>query len=176
MKLLLALTAIGVAAAPALQAQAPANPVVTSSREIFDRQQKFILAAAEEMPADKYTFKPTATQWTYGKTIAHIVGGNTHVCAMLTTTPVPATIKAEESDSKEVLNTQLKASFDYCAKALDSLQDSQLGDPITFFGGRKTVRARALMELTIDVVDHYSQMAGYLRLNNLVPPSAAPRK
>ena len=81
---------------------------------------EFIWAAAEEMPADKYTFKPTATQWTYGKTIAHIVGGNTHVCAMLTTTPVPATIKAEESDSKEVLNTQLKASFDYCAKALDS--------------------------------------------------------
>ena len=176
MKLLFALTLIGVAASPALLAQAPVNPVVTSAREIFDRQQKFILAAAEEMPADKYTFKPTATQWTYGKTIAHIVEGNSHVCAMLGDISPSSIPAVKETDSKEALGTALKASFDYCAKTLDTLQDAKLGDSITFFGGRKTVRARALLELTIDVVDHYSQMAGYLRLNNLVPPSAAPRK
>jgi hypothetical protein len=70
----------------------------------------------------------------------------------------------------------LKASFDYCAKALDRLQDLQLGDPITYFGGIKKPRARALVELTDDLEDHYSQLAGYLRLNGMLPPSVAPNK
>ena len=176
MKLFTALTFASLAVSSALYAQAPASPVVSSAREIFDRQQKFILAAAEEMPADKYSFKPTAAQWTYGKTIAHIVEGNSHVCAMLGDTPPSGIPAVKESDSKEALGTAVNASFDYCAKTLDTLQDAKLADTVTFFGGRKVPRARALLELTIDVVDHYSQMAGYLRLNNLVPPSAAPRK
>ncbi len=177
MKLLIALSfAVVTAATPALLAQSPANPVVASAREIFDRQAKFIIAAAEEMPADKYGFQPTKTQWTYGKTVAHIVEGNSHVCAMLGTLPMSSVPAVKETDSKEALGAALKVSFDYCAKTLDTLQDSQLGDTVTFFGGRKTPRARALLELAIDVADHYSQMAGMLRLNGLVPPSAAPRK
>jgi hypothetical protein len=56
------------------------------------------------------------------------------------------------------------------------LKDSQLGETVTFFRGARVPRARALFELTGDLEDHYSQMAGYLRLNNLTPPSAQPRK
>jgi hypothetical protein len=72
--------------------------------------------------------------------------------------------------------TALKSSFEFCSKSLDIVTDAKLADPITFFGGRKTTRARALLELDIDVTDHYSQMAGYLRLNGLLPPSAQPKK
>ncbi|MEO6802037.1 MAG: hypothetical protein ABI197_02195, partial [Granulicella sp.] len=70
----------------------------------------------------------------------------------------------------------VKASFGYCDQALANLQDAQLGDTITFFRGAKKPRARALLELTGDLEDHYSQMAGYLRMNHLIPPSAAPAK
>jgi uncharacterized damage-inducible protein DinB len=177
MKLLIALSFAVVATADtatpqALLDQSSANPVVASAREIFDREAKFIVAAAEEMPADKYGFQPTKRQWTYGKTIAHIVEGKSHVCAMLGTLPATSVPAVKETDSKEALGTALKASFDYCAKTLDTLQDPQLGNTVTFFGGGKTPRARALLELAIDVADHYSQMAGMLRLNNLEPPSA----
>ena len=54
------------------------------------------------------------------------------------------------------------------------LTDSKLGDTITFFRGAKVPRARALVEITGDLMDHYSQMAGYLRASGLLPPSAAP--
>jgi len=57
---------------------------------------------------------------------------------------------------------------------LAGLKDSRLGDTITYFRGARVPRARALIELTDDLEDHYSQMAGYLRLNNLLPPSATP--
>jgi len=70
----------------------------------------------------------------------------------------------------------VKASFDFCSQALANLQDSKLGDTVNFFGGRKVPRARALIELTDDLEDHYSQLASYLRLNGMVPPSVKPAK
>lgn len=151
------------------------NPVVASSREIFDAQSKFMMAAADEMPEAKYGFRPTPEQWTFGKTVAHVVGGNNHVCAMLAGVPSPA-VSVTETSSKEALGAALKESFDFCGKALDGLKDAQLGDTITFFGGSKKPKARALVELVADLSDHYSQMASYLRLNGLLPPSAKPRK
>jgi hypothetical protein len=44
------------------------------------------------------------------------------------------------------------------------------------FGGRKMVRARLVDIFVLDLVDHYSQIAIYMRLNGMLPPSAYPRK
>lgn len=160
----------------AVLAQGTANPVVSSAREIVTRQSKFIVAAAEEMPADKYSFHPSADQSSFGKIIAHVTQANNGVCAMLGATPAAQTAKVTETDSKEALIAALKSSLDFCDQALANLQDAKLGDTITFFRGAQEPRARALLELTDDLEDHYSQMASYLRLNGLTPPSAQPRK
>jgi hypothetical protein len=95
------LAIVALATPAALPAQT-ANPIVSSAKEIYTRQAKYIVAAFEEMPTEKYSYIPTP--------------------------------------------------------------------------GAKEPRARALFELTGDIEDHYSQMAGYLRLNGLTPPSAAPHK
>lgn len=174
MKTLIALTLLCIA--PALYAQEAANPVVSSAREIYDRQSKFIVAAAELMPEDKYGYHPTPDQWSYGKIIAHVAQSDFGICAMLSGTPATSIPKVTETSSKAELVAAVKASFDYCDKAMAGLQDAQLGDTITFFRGAKKPRARALIEITGDLEDHYSQMAGYLRMNNLLPPSAAPKK
>jgi uncharacterized damage-inducible protein DinB len=162
-------------AAPLANAQTTANPVVSSAKQIVTRQSGFIVAAAEEMPPDKYSYHPTADQWTFGKIVAHITQGNNAVCGMLSDTPAPQGPKVSETDSKDVLLGALKASFDFCDKALANLQDAKLGDTVTFFRGAQVPRARALFELTGDLEDHYSQLAGYLRLSGLTPPSAKPR-
>jgi hypothetical protein len=178
MKILIALTLLASAAAPiALHAQATANPVVTSAKEITDRQTKFIIAAAEQMPADKYSFKPSAAQWTFGKAIAHLVDANTYVCSALLDGPqAPRGAPTKDTDSKDVLVGELKASFAICDKAMAGLTDAKLGETITFFGGKPAPKARALIEVVADLEDHYSQLASYLRLNDLVPPSAQPKK
>jgi uncharacterized damage-inducible protein DinB len=153
-----------------------ANPIVSSAKEIYTRQAKYIVAAFEEMPSEKYSYSPTPQQMSFAKLALHMVLANEHVCAMLSGSPAPETAKLSESDSKEMLVTAVKGSFTFCDKAVDGLQDSQLGDTITFFGRTKKPRARCLFELTGDLEDHYSQMAGYLRLNGLTPPSATPHK
>ena len=174
---LILVMAICLVAPIAARAQSsPANPVVASAREIFDRQTKYIAAAAEEMPADKYSYHPTPEQWTFGKIISHVTQANFGVCAIMSDTPAPQDWKVTETDPKEKLGAALKASFDFCAQVLTNLQDSKLGDTVKFFGGRPTARARALFELTDDLEDHYSQLASYLRLSGMLPPSATPPK
>jgi uncharacterized damage-inducible protein DinB len=181
MKLQIAFTLLAIAAPAALIAQAPApavdtkNPIVWSANDVYARQAKYIVAAAEEMPADKYSYKPTPEQMTFGKTVAHVVQSNFGICSMLSGTPATAP-KVAETDPKDTLIVALKASFESCDKAMAGLQDSQLSETITFFRGAKVPRARALIEITGDLEDHYSQMAAYLRLNGMTPPSAAPKK
>jgi uncharacterized damage-inducible protein DinB len=180
MKSLIWLAMIGFMVPLALDAQtatAPitANPVVWSAREILTRQSKFISAAAEQMPADKYGYHPTPDQWTFGKIVSHVAQANNGVCAMLSDTPAPAGLKISDTDSKESLLTAVNASLAFCDKALANLQDSKLGDTITYFRGARMPRARALVELTDDLEDHYSQMASYLRMNGMTPPSAKPK-
>jgi hypothetical protein len=164
----LTLAAVSVCA----HAQDVSNPVVSSSNEIVQRQAGFMVAAAEQMPADKYSYKPTADQWTYGKIVAHVIQANFGVCGMLSGVAAGKGPAVAETDPKDKLIPVLKQSFETCAKAMDNLKDASLGETITYFGGAKKPRARALVELTDDLEDHYSQMASYLRLNGMIPPSA----
>jgi DinB superfamily len=152
-------------------AQDAANPVVTSAKEIFQRQSGYMIAAADEMPADKYGYHPTPDQWTYGKIVSHVIQANFGVCGMLSGDGPGQAPAVTDTTPKDQLVSILKQSFDTCQKALDGLQDSNLGATITYFRGIKKPRARALIELTDDLEDHYSQMASYLRMNGMLPPS-----
>jgi hypothetical protein len=43
---------------------------------------------------------------------------------------------------------------------------------VTLWGGRQANKAGALIGLSNDWADHYSQAAMYLRLNGMLPPTA----
>lgn len=161
-------------AAP-LPAEATANPVVWSAKLLYDRDAKNMIAAAEEMPEDKYSYHPTADQWSFGKLVAHVAQSNGGLCGLLAGTEAPATLHVSETASKTDLVAALKASFDYCGPVLDGLTDAKLAGTITVFH-RPMPRAMALVLLPTDLADHYSQMAAYLRLNGMLPPSAQPKK
>src|SRR5689334_8442416 len=61
------------------------NPVMNGVRAIAQRQSKNIVEAAEEMPADKYAYKPTPAQMTYGDVVAHLIKeGNNYLCSATT--------------------------------------------------------------------------------------------
>jgi len=84
----------------------------------------------------------------------------------------PDADKFTGADPKDKLVAGLKASFKFCETVLGQIQDAQLGDSIDFFGGRKVTKAMAGLITVADWADHYSQMAIYLRLNGLLPPTA----
>ena len=152
------------------------DPVSSAAKDILPSQSKNMAAAAEEMPADKYGFKPTPEQISFGHMVMHIAMVNDFLCSKIGDTPAPATADLKDTDGKDKLVAALKTSFDYCAAAVNGMHDSKLGDEVELRGGHKATRAFALITLTNDWADHYSGEAMYLRLNGLLPPTAQAHK
>lgn len=148
------------------------NPVSSALKEILPGRQKNIVAAVEEMPADKFAYKPTADQMTFGHLVTHIIESNNLFCSKAAAVPAPKVEEAKESDSKDKLLASLKASFDFCSDALSKMDDSKLGEMTEGFGGQQVSRARIAFGLAGSWADHYGMAAMYLRLNGLTPPSA----
>ncbi|HET7183434.1 MAG TPA: DinB family protein [Terriglobales bacterium] len=171
MKKVLCLALVLLCAAVVLAQQSNSNPVSDSVRSMIDRQAKNMTAAAEEMPADKYSYKPTPQQMSFAELVEHIAKGNQFYCSKLTTQAPPA-MTVSEKDSKEKLVTAMKDSFTYCDTALKGVKDSQLGEEVSLFGGHKGPKAAALLGLTNGWADHYGMASMYLRLNGLLPPTA----
>jgi hypothetical protein len=64
-------------------AQTPAqtkNPVSAALRDILPGQQKNTVAAVEAMPADKFSYKPSADQMTFGHLVVHMAAANNLLC------------------------------------------------------------------------------------------------
>lgn len=148
------------------------SPVARALEATEERAAHNLTEAAEDMPEDRYGFKPTPTQMTFGELVLHVADANTFLCSAIAGRTPPDQLKPSPAYSKDKLVGRLKASFDLCNSALEHADDSHVGDSIPFFGGRKTTRAAALVELAADWADHYAQVAIYLRLNGLLPPTA----
>jgi len=163
--------AYGASAQSKTPAEATTNPVVSTVRQLEERQSKNLIGAAEEMPADKYSYHPTPEQMTFAHLVMHVTESNNSLCARVAGEQ-PRALKLSETDSKEMLTKVMKDSFAYCEQVLAKADDSNLGQPVELFGGRTGPRAAALIYLATGWAVHYGAAAMYLRLNNLLPPSA----
>ncbi len=163
------------ALAPALAvAQASKSPAADALRSILAGRAKNTVAAFEEMPADKFNYKPTPEQMTFGHLAAHIVEANYYFCANVGNVPAPKVDELKDDEGKDKLVAAMKASFDFCATAVAKADDTNLGGDITWFDGKPKPRAYAYLGLASSLADHYGMAAIYLRLNGLVPPTAKP--
>lgn len=179
---LVACATLAVAQAAAPPAKTPAapqgptkDPVATSLRTLLPRSQNNTVGAVEAMPADKFAYKPTPDQMTFGHLVAHIVGSNNTLCSKVADVPAPKVEEPKETDSKDQLLAAVKASYTFCSEALSKMDDSKLGDSVELFGGRQFPRAMAALGLASGWADHYAAAAMYLRLNGILPPSAQPK-
>jgi hypothetical protein len=165
---------------------APANPVTTAFRGRTMGLQRNIAQAFDSIPESKFGYKPTPAQLTIGYIAQHLVSDNYLFCnnfgAMKGTQAAKDTTTADSVKAgwpKDTLVAKLKASFTFCENAFAQLDDAKLADQITMsFGGQSRTLTRAAMVLghALDMQDHYSQLANYMRLNNILPPTALPRK
>jgi uncharacterized damage-inducible protein DinB len=150
----------------------PTAPVSDALRSIAQRSSKNLIAAAEEMPADKYGFKPTPAQMSFGKVIGHLSGGNDFLCSAIGGVEAPKRAELSETAPKDKLVARLRETFRFCESTLAKVNDSDLSGKVSFFGEGKVPRAEAMFAAAEDWADHYSQLAIYLRLNGLLPPTA----
>jgi hypothetical protein len=165
-----ALVAWSLTAAGAAQGQAA--PVSDALRANAQRHSRNLVAAAVEMPAGKYGFKPTPAQMSFGDVIVHLSGGNDFICSSISGVAAPKRPEAAKGAPKDKLVARLRESFQFCESALAKVNDSKLAEKVPYFGGSEVTRAAMMSAAVEDWADHYSQLAIYLRLNGLLPPTA----
>src|SRR5690348_1456423 len=163
----------------------PPNPVTAAFKARIAGLHRNIAQAFDSIPESKFSYKPTPAQLSIGYIAQHIADDDYFFCnnfgAMKGTRAAEDTATADSVKAtwpKAKLVAQLKESFAFCDRAIGQLDDAKLAEPVTItFGNNTRATTRAAMALghAIDLADHYSQLANYMRLNNIIPPSALPR-
>jgi hypothetical protein len=146
-------------------------PMATAFRANAAAAGKNLIAAAQLMPGDKYDYKPTPAQMSYAAIIGHLANETDLFCSVVGGVKAPDRSGPAPADRKEALVARLTQSFAFCDSALATLDDSRLAESFALFG-RNWSRADMETRAISDWADHYSQLAIYLRLNGLLPPTA----
>ena len=172
----------------AQQPAAPApvsDPIAAAFKARIGGLSRNIAQAFDSIPEAKFSYKPTPAQLSIGFIAQHLASDNYLFCNafgdMKATRPekdtaTPDSVKA--TWPKDTLVAKLKASFTFCQSAFAQLDDAKLPDqvPVTFGGNtRNTSRVSMVLLHALDMADHYSQLANYMRLNGILPPTALPR-
>jgi len=156
----------------------PAAPTITTLagdvQADWAIHKELLVNAADAMPDDKFGYKPTPAQRSYGEQIMHVVQINQFVAGVLGKTPALA-INLKAATKAEV-TTALRQSMDYWEVVLKEFTDQQLNErvatPPSSPLGPSSSRLRLVYASITHSLDIYGQMVVYLRLNGIVPPAS----
>jgi uncharacterized damage-inducible protein DinB len=139
----------------------------------WQRTAQQLVTIADKMPEDKWGYKATAAQRSYGEQVMHIATTDVRFLGALGgKTPAP-TIDPKASATKAASMAALRASFEYGEAVLKEFNDQQWLERIPgMFMGPSVSRLRLVYFDMGHSQDIYGQMAVYLRLNGLVPPAS----
>ena len=153
----------------ALQAQT--NPLIAESKRAYTAIKTNLTKAADKMSDENYGFKASPEIRTFGALIAHIADTQMRTCAAVKGEQKQA--DAASKTAKADLVAALKASFDECDAAWDSITDANAGEML---GGRAPrSKLGTLIYATTHDNEEYGYLAVYMRLKGVVPPSSEPR-
>ena len=140
-----------------------------------------IIKAAEKMPPEEYSFRPTPDIRSYAELIAHVADANYLFCsaALSEKSPSPGVeegVKKDPTKGKAAIVESLNARRSLTAtKPTRPLTDQNAADPVKFFG-QDRARIGVLSFNTSHDFEHYGNIVTYLRLKKIVPPSSEKRR
>src|SRR2546430_17656021 len=88
---------------PRVSSAQQSNPVAVAFRDYAKESAKNLIAAAEEFPADKYSYKPTPAQMSVADIVLHLSQGNDYLCGTIGGVKAPSRTKVAATDTKENL-------------------------------------------------------------------------
>ena len=145
-----------------------------------------IMGAVNAMPADKFSFAPSAAIFkpeqkvdylspndkgvrTFGQMVAHIAQANYYFFGITWGAKPDADVKAMgDLTSKEDTVKALAGSFAYAHKQLATLTAANAFASLKDDNTRTSMAAFGIAHMC----DHYGQLAEYLRMNGIVPPAS----
>src|SRR3974390_823032 len=149
----------------------PDNPLSTFNKYAYGRVKDILLRSAEKMPEENYSFKPIDTVRSYGQIVGHVADAQYMFCSIALGEKNPALDIEHTKTTKADVITALTAAFAYCDKAYDGMTDATAVQMINLFGN-DAPRLSALTVNNMHDLEHYGNLATYMRIKNIVPPSS----
>jgi len=159
-------------ATPAAAQQASGDPLTAALKRQWDGIALNLKEAAEKVPEDRYSFKPSQEVKTFAGEVGH--GANTHYffCARIKGEQNPNKEDFEKVTSKDVLVKALIASNDYCSSLFSGATDKWLLEMVGQ-GAQAQPRAAILAAHVAHSNETYGTIVPYMRMSGIVPPSTA---
>jgi uncharacterized damage-inducible protein DinB len=157
-------------ACSALYAQ---NPLSTEVKAAYTNVKNNLLKAAEKMPEENYSFKPTPEVQTFAVRVAHIADANARTCGLVK--GEQKQLGAASKTSKEDLVAALKESFAFCDAVFDAMTDADATQTVSVGRGGQRSKLAVLWGVVTHSNEIYGTMGVYMRLKGIVPPSSEPR-
>jgi uncharacterized damage-inducible protein DinB len=146
------------------------DAAVKSLAPLFETVRGYIIAAAEQMPEEKYGYQPTAEVRTFGQIVGHVANAQYMFCGTATGGNARPPEDFEERTTKAGLVEAIKMGFAHCDAAF-AMGDEQAMEEVQFFGQAGT-RLWVLAFNLSHTWEHYGNLVTYMRENGLVPPSS----
>jgi uncharacterized damage-inducible protein DinB len=153
------------------QAAAPANPITASEKGLYSFVSGAAIGAAQKMPEENYSFKPTPEVRSFGQLVGHVADANYMFCSQTIGEANPSKGIEKTMTSKADLVAAIKDAVAYCNKAFDSMTDAQ-GTQMVKFRNLQMAKLTMLSLNTAHTDEHYGNMVTYLRIKGIVPPTS----
>jgi uncharacterized damage-inducible protein DinB len=139
-----------------------------------------LTGAAEKMPAEHFTFRPTLEVRTYSELFAHTIDTQIYFCNLVKggANPIAGKNLEKTVTDKAGVVQMVKDGFAYCDDVFASLSDEKLASMIAVGTAPNTRQTASGTQLTMVVVhgnEHYGNLVTYMRIKGIVPPSSAPQ-
>ena len=151
-----------------------ANTAVSAAKGVWMVGHNYVVRAAEQVPEDLYSFRPTPQIRALGELFAHVADGERLICSMSTgVTPNmdPAMSNEKSKTKKADIIQALKDAATFCGGAYAQADAAALAAPVDFFGN-KVNRMFTLQYNGAHTMEHYGNIVTYMRLKGLTPPSS----
>ena len=173
--LFIAVTAVPVALLGQEKSQAPtappANPITASEKGLYSFVSNAVIGAAQKMPEENYSFKPTPDVRSFGQLVGHVADASYMFCSQALGGPNPMKDIEKTKTSKADLVAAVKDAVAYCNKAFDSMTDAKGSQMVKLFNF-DMAKLTVFSLNTAHTDEHYGNMVTYLRLKGIVPPTS----
>ena len=156
--------------APA-QSAPPTNPITASEKGFYSFVSGAVVGAAQKMPEENYSFKPTPEVRSFGQLVGHVADASYAFCSQAIGEANPVKDIEKTKTSKADLVAALQGGVAYCNKAFDSMTDAKGSEIVKLFNFN-IAKLTVLSINTAHTDEHYGNMVTYLRLKGIVPPTS----
>lgn len=170
---------------PETQAAAPVDErpksIVDSINITWVDEQRDFINLAEEMPEEKWNFKPSSGAFkdvrTFGEMVKHVACANEGFAKEMHGAAPPAGCEKggpNPAKTKAEIMKYLRDSFAMLDDEINRIDEKTQMQPVDGpYGGPNTRIGMAVLS-SWHVADHYGQLVEYARMNGIVPPASRP--